>query len=238
VSQPLPVRAVVFDYAGVLGTAPFANTAAFERAMGYPEHGINRLLFGDYVSPRDEDRADDGARGAVHDWHLLEVGELDLATFMARAIERSPEYLAGATFDPVAYGQFLRAAPFGVHWMVVARARELRAAGLRTAILTNNVKEWGSAWRAGLPLEIFDEIVDSSEVGLRKPDAAIFHLTCERLGVDPPAVVFLDDNERNCAGARAVGMEAVLVGEDPWIALDELDALLERRGTTTPVSEG
>lgn len=191
----MPIRAVVFDYAGVLGVAPFANTAAFEP-------------------------------GTVHDWHLLEVGQLDLASFMARTVERSPGYLGGATFDPLRYFEFMRQAPFGVHWMVVARARELHAAGYGTAILTNNVREWGDGWRATIPMDVFDVVVDSSEVGLRKPDSAIYLLTCERLGVKPDEAVFLDDNERNCEGARAVGLHAILVGPDIWSALAVLDTLL------------
>jgi len=216
----VPIRAVVFDYAGVLGVAPFANTAAFELSMGYPEGSLNRLLFGDYLEPNAFEP------GTVHDWHLLEVGQLDLASFMARTVERSPGYLGGATFDPLRYFEFMRQAPFGVHWMVVARARELHAAGYGTAILTNNVREWGDGWRATIPMDVFDVVVDSSEVGLRKPDSAIYLLTCERLGVKPDEAVFLDDNERNCEGARAVGLHAILVGPDIWSALAVLDTLL------------
>ena len=90
----------------------------------------------------------------------------------------------------------------GVHWMMVHRVRELRADGYRTAILTNNVKEWGTYWKASIPLDLFDEIVDSCEVGLRKPDPAIYRLTCDRLKVTPEAAVFLDDTRRHVEGAR------------------------------------
>jgi len=93
------------------------------------------------------------------------------------------------------------------------------------------VKEFGDAWRATFPVdELFEVVVDSSAVGMRKPDERIYRLTCERLGVDPTAAVFLDDNHDNVAAARAVGMEAVHFGDDPWEALAALDAVLERRG--------
>ena len=89
--------------------------------------------------------------------------------------------------------------------------RELRDRGYRLAILTNNVREWEELWRAKLPLdEIFELIVDSAWVGMRKPDPAIYRLTLERLGeVEPSAALFVDDNELNVAAARELGMHAV-----------------------------
>ena len=74
-------------------------------------------------------------------------------------------------------------------------------------------------------------MVDSSAVKLRKPNPAIYELTCARIGVVPTASVFLDDNADNIAAARSLGMETVQVGEDPFEAVAELDAILERRGT-------
>jgi epoxide hydrolase-like predicted phosphatase len=74
-------------------------------------------------------------------------------------------------------------------------------------------------------------VIDSSEVGLRKPDPRIYELTCERVGVEPTAAVFLDDNVENVAAARALGIESVLVPPDPLVTIAELDQILERRGT-------
>jgi putative hydrolase of the HAD superfamily len=122
--------------------------------------------------------------------------------------------------------------PLGVHWPVVHRIRRLRDEGLTLGLLTNNVKEFGSAWRATIPVEeLFDVVVDSSEVGLRKPDRRIYLVTCERLAVKPSSAVFVDDNLENVAAARAVGMEAVHFEDDPLAAISKLDAILERRGT-------
>lgn len=118
--------------------------------------------------------------------------------------------------------------------MVVRKIRELKARGLRLGLLTNNVKEFGEHWRTMFPLEeLFEDVVDSSHVGMRKPEPEIYELTCARLGIRPVDAVFVDDNADNVAAARALGMEAVHFGEDPWAALDALDAVLERRGVTT-----
>jgi putative hydrolase of the HAD superfamily len=68
---------------------------------------------------------------------------------------------------------------------------------------------------------------------MRKPDRRIYDLTCERLGVAPSAVVFLDDNLANVDAAAAAGMETVLVGVDPIATIAELDAILARRGSAT-----
>ncbi len=219
--KPRAIEAVIFDYGGVLSTAPFAGLATFEEQMGYPKGSIGRLLFGDNRYP-----GGNGDSAQVEDWHRLETGELPLSEFHQRLVARSPRVL-GTTLDLDFYQQFLRTLELGTHWMMVHRVRELRAQGYRTAILTNNIKEWGSAWRSTIPLDDFDLVVDSCEVGLRKPDPAIFFLTCERLGVAPEAAVFLDDTRRHVAAAREVGLTAILVS-DPVEALAELDALLRR----------
>ena len=97
--------------------------------------------------------------------------------------------------------------------MVVHKIRELKERGLRLGLLTNNVKEFGEHWRATFPIEMCDEIVDSSHVGMRKPERAIYELTCTRMGIAPDEAVFVDDNADNIAAARAFGMEAVHFGE-------------------------
>ena len=79
------------------------------------------------------------------------------------------------------------------------------------ALLTNNVREWEPLWRSMLPVdEIFELVVDSAFVGMRKPDAEIYELTLERLGgVAPAECLFVDDIEVNCDAARELGMSAV-----------------------------
>ena len=77
--------------------------------------------------------------------------------------------------------------------------------------------------------ELFEEVVDSSHVGMRKPDREIYELTCARMGIAPTEAVFVDDNADNVAAARAYGMEAVHFQENPWEAMRHLDAILDRR---------
>ena len=213
------IEAVIFDYGGVLSTTPFAGIAEYERKMGYPERSLSQLLFGKGASPQGPTEEPD------HDWHLLETGRLTLDQFHERLVGRS-EAALGQPLDLGDYAQFLRELGVGIHWMMVHRVRELRADGYRTAILTNNVKEWGNYWKGSIPMELFDEVIDSCDVGLRKPDPAIYRLTCERLKVAPEAAVFLDDTRRHVEGARQVGLQAILV-RNPWAALVELDAILE-----------
>jgi putative hydrolase of the HAD superfamily len=226
-----PIEAVIFDYGGVLSTTPFAGLAEFERAMGYPEGSLPRLLFGARRPGELDPTANGDGHGATHDWHLLETGQLELGEFHRRLVRRSADVL-GVELDLDLYRRFLQTLLLGIHWTVVHRVRELRDEGYRTAILTNNIREWGPMWRASIPIELFDVVVDSCEVGLRKPDPAIFLLTCERLGVSPEAAVFLDDTRRHVAAAREVGMRGIVV-RDPAEAIAELDAILAESRSPT-----
>ena len=108
--------------------------------------------------------------------------------------------------------------------IVIEAVRAARARGLRIGLLTNNVKEFGDDWRGQFPIdELFDEVVDSSHEGMRKPDREIYFTALERLGVANPAhAVFLDDFEGNVIAARNLGMHGIVVGDDPRDALDEL----------------
>ena len=232
------VEAVIWDYGGVISSPLFRGIGRFEADMGYPEGSILELIFGETAYIGNEGGGDPGdgaapaaASAVTHDWHRLETGQIRLDEYMAGVIERAPQVL-GRPIDLEAYHQFTRDMPLGIHWPVVHRIRALRADGLKLALLTNNVKEFGSAWRSTFPVdELFEVVVDSSEVGVRKPDPRIYLLTCERLAVEPTRAVFIDDNRDNVEAARAVGMEAIHFGEDPRPVLRELDAILDRRGT-------
>src|SRR5204862_7804601 len=93
---------------------------------------------------------------------------------------------------------------------MLKRMRALRQCGYRVALLTNNVREWQPLWRTMLPVdEIFEVLVDSGFVGMRKPDTEIYELTLERLGLPAPECLFVDDTDVNCDTARALGMTAV-----------------------------
>jgi epoxide hydrolase-like predicted phosphatase len=209
---------VIFDYGGVISVRVLDNLGDFEADMGYPAGSVSELMFGPTGSDIEPD------------FHRLEMGELSLADYLQGLARRAPEVL-GQPIDFAAYQAFAGASPLSVHWTVVHRVRELRDVGLALALLTNNVREFGDAWRASFPVEeLFPIVVDSCEVGMRKPDPAIYEHTCTELGVAPSAAVFVDDNAENIAAATAVGLESVHFSPDPVASLAALDAVLTRRG--------
>jgi putative hydrolase of the HAD superfamily len=241
------IEAVIFDYGGVISSPLFRGIGEFEADEGYRKGSLLQLLFGEthYIGVHgravaDELAADDaggdpdsleaeGEAGDAPAWHRLERGEIDMAAYYETIMARAPEVL-GRAIDFDAYGRFMRSSAPGVHWEVVHAIRDLRGR-VKLGLLTNNVKEFGEHWRATFPIdELFEVVVDSSHVGMRKPDPEIYLLTCSQLGVQPAAAVFVDDNADNCAAARALGMETVHFGEHPGTALAELHAILDRRG--------
>jgi epoxide hydrolase-like predicted phosphatase len=240
------ISTVIFDYGGVISSPLFVGLGRFEEAEGYAKGSLLRLLFGEthYIGVEgravaaeiggDPDTLEEtGEVEDEPDWHLLEKGEIDVATYFSRLADKAPAIL-GRPLDMEAYGRFWRSAAPGVHWMVVHKMRALKQQGLRVGLLTNNVKEFGEHWRATFPIdELCDEVVDSSHVGMRKPERRIYELTCERMRIAPHEAVFVDDNPDNVQAARDFGMEAVHFGEDPWAALAEIDAILARRGVAT-----
>lgn len=88
--------------------------------------------------------------------------------------------------------------------------REVKRDGFRAALLTNNVREWEPLWREMLPIdELFETVVDSGFVGVRKPDPRIYELMLERVQLPPAACIFIDDIEINCEAAEKLGIRAV-----------------------------
>ena len=205
--------AVLFDFGGVFTPSPLHGLRAAAQEMGIPPEVAFGIVFGGY----DED--------TDHPWHQLERGEVPIESALAAIATLGTE--AGHELDPIA----MLTSGFGgsiIRDDVVALVREVRAAGLRTAMVTNNIKEFSSGWRALLPVEeLFDVVVDSSEEGVRKPHPRIFEITLERLGGIPPErAVFLDDAPGNVAAARALGLHAIEVAADHAAAVSELRTLL------------
>lgn len=206
------ITAILFDFGGVLTPSPFGALRAWHAARGIdPELGL-QTLFGPY--DRDTD----------HPWHQLERGEIPASS----AIARIRQAAAAQGFDLDLPSMFrAMGGSAAIRQEVVSKVLALRAAGYRTALVTNNIKEYSSTWRAQIAVDdMFDAVVDSSAVGVRKPDARIYRLALEQLGAQPQESVFLDDAPGNVEGARAVGMRAILVEDDYARALAELDALL------------
>lgn len=235
------IDTVIFDFGGVISSPLFVGIGAFEEAEGYPKGSLLRLLFGEthYIGvegravaealagdPDAAEREGEVLDEEEPDWHLLEKGQLEVTAYFERLEQRAPAIL-GRSIDMESYGRFWRSTAPGVHWMVVQKMRELKSRGFRIALLTNNVKEFGDSWRAMFPIdELCEIVVDSSHVGMRKPERGIYALTCERLAIEPQHAVFVDDNADNVAAAREFGMHAVHFREDPWEALAELEAIL------------
>jgi putative hydrolase of the HAD superfamily len=102
----------------------------------------------------------------------------------------------------------------------------LRGEGYRMALVTNNVREWEPRWRAMAPIDdIFELVIDSAYVGVRKPDPQIYELTVQRLGVPAPECLFVDDLESNCDAARAAGMQAIVYRDAEQAEIDIRGAL-------------
>jgi putative hydrolase of the HAD superfamily len=200
------ITTVLFDFAGVLTSSPWATIAS---AGG----GNLELLIGDYGEDGD------------HPWHRVERGELAITDWALEVTAMGQELGIEVDFTPL---QALLG-DLTVHEQIVRRIRELRDEGYRLGLITNNVREGSATWRAKVPVdELFDVVVDSCEVGMRKPNPAIYHHALELLGGVPPSqAVFLDDAPTNVEGARVAGLSAILV-DDPDRALAELDALLGR----------
>jgi putative hydrolase of the HAD superfamily len=210
------IDAVLWDFGGVFTPSPFRATRRYAEAIGVEPEVLLRVAFGPY----DED--------TEHPWHMLERGEGTLRDAMAHAIADAEAQ--GFVFDPKEFFGSMR--DDGIdRTIVVEKVRELRGRGLRMAIITNNAREFADAWRSMIPIdELFDDVVDSCVVGMRKPNPGIYRLALERLGgIAAERSVFLDDFLPNVDAARAVGIHGVHV-EDPGPAMAELDRLIEPGG--------
>ena len=210
---PGRIRAVLFDFTGVITTSPFGRIGSIGHETGVASEAVLELMLGDYSVDSD------------HPWHRLERGEISVIDYAVDVQSRADQI--GLDLDLDSLRNLM--GDLDVWPVTVATIRDVRAAGYATALVTNNVKEAGEQWRDKVPLdELFDVVVDSSHVGLRKPNPAIYQLTLDRLGgVAPEHAVFLDDHPGNIAGAHRAGLHALLVDDaDPAPALAALTELL------------
>lgn len=204
--------AVLFDFGGVFTVSPFTAAREAGAELGLDAGLALELCFGPYHEDTD------------HPWHRLERGEVTLAD--ARDALIALAAAKGLDLDPFTFMMRL-AREDNQRDAVVARARRVKATGVRTACVTNNVREFGEAWRGMVPVdELFDAIVDSCHAGVRKPDPRMFELALETVGAEPARTAFLDDHPANVAVAESLGMHGIVVGDDRIAAFDALDALL------------
>jgi putative hydrolase of the HAD superfamily len=204
VSPGPAVTAVLFDFGGVVLTSPLEAFDAYEREQGLPPGIIRRI-----------NTADPDANA----WAKLERGEVDADGFADLFGAEARAH--GVEIDGHAVLGLLAGDPRPV---MVEALRRLRAAGLPLGLLTNNIAPLPRDGDLGTILALFDEVVESSVEGIRKPEPEIYRRALARLGVDAGGTAYLDDLGVNLKPARALGMHTIKVG-DPHQALAELEAV-------------
>lgn len=210
------IRAALFDFGGVILSSPFEAFAAFEAERGLPEGFLRR------VNATDPD---------TNAWACLERSEIGPAEFGPRFASESAAL--SHEVDGLEVLGLLQGS------LRPAMVEAVRRCGERlvTGLLTNNfvlVRDPDGPDAAAHVdreremnevLAMFDAVVESSKVGVRKPDPRFYELACETLGIEPAEAVFLDDLGVNLKPARAMGMTTIKV-VDPERALDELEAVV------------
>jgi putative hydrolase of the HAD superfamily len=223
------LRGAIFDLGGVM-TEPMAR---HRKAIEDPvELDLLRFFLNEF---KDVYHLPTGA----HDLHLLETGALSDDEFFDRMTQR---YIAegghhgvdAAVAQHVVFGKGMVACG-----AMIDAVRQVKGARYRTALLTNISRSGEPVWRSLLPVdELFDVVVDSSQVGMRKPDPAIFLLTCERLGLSPDECMFVDDLRCNVDAAAELGMTTIQCADPVTIADEVVGLLLGRPAAAEPESAG
>lgn len=197
-----PREGLLIDFGGVLTSNVFASFAAFCEAEGLDPHTLRHAF-----------RGDETARRLLFD---LETGAIEPHAFSVALADRL------GLADPTDLPQRLFAGVTADEAMIDA-VRALHERGVRTGLVSNS---WGdaTAYDRDLLAEIFDAVVISSEVGLRKPDPAIYELGARSIGLGPDVCVFVDDLGGNLKPAAALGM-ATIKHVDTAQTIAELEAL-------------
>jgi epoxide hydrolase-like predicted phosphatase len=190
------IEAIVSDFGGVLTTPLIQSFAAFQDHSGIEPEDLGKAL------------AARAERDGDNPLFRLERGEITEVAFL-EMLRDGLEPLLGHRPELHEFREvyFNALDPNGP---MIELMRELKESGLRMGMLTNNVREWEPLWRSMLPVdEIFEFVVDSGFVGVRKPEGRIYEMVLERLSLPAEACLFVDDVEVNCSGAERAGMNAV-----------------------------
>ena len=205
--------AVLWDFGGVILSSPFEAFNRYEGEAGLPRDFIRSL------NARDPDS---------NAWAKMERSEVSLDGFVALFEEEARQQ--GYTLDG---WRILQALSGDIRPQMVEALRRCKAA-FRVACITNNMKSGEGPSMARSPekaqavaeiMALFEHVVESSKLGLRKPDPRIYQHACDLLGVPPERCVYLDDLGINLKPAHALGMRTIKVG-DPDAAIDELQAMV------------
>ena len=206
------ISAVIFDFGGVIITPITRQIGMIAEGLGRTTAEVHHVMMGPQFESGD------------HPWHRLERGEIGMEVLqgMLEPIAAA----AGMTFRGDEVEKILAPGMYEVNTFVLERIAELRGRGYKTALLSNSIREFRPKLEEDVPPHLFDAYIDSSHVGMRKPEPEIFHHTMRALSLDDPSrAVFLDDFAGNLAGAQAVGLRTIHV-KNPREALDELEGLL------------
>jgi putative hydrolase of the HAD superfamily len=199
-----PIEAVLFDFGGVLSTSPFGAFENHERSRGLPAGFIRSL---NATNPHD------------NAWARLERNDVDFDQFCVE-FEAEAE-AAGGRIDARELFAMMSGDLRPAMLEAVRRCHE----HLKTGLLTNNFITPLTTARHHDVFDLFDVVIQSAVVGVRKPDPRFYLLACEELSIEPSAAVFLDDLGVNLKPARALGMRTIKV-VDPTEALVELEAIV------------
>jgi putative hydrolase of the HAD superfamily len=199
------IKAVVWDFGGVLTTGPFPAFNRFEREHGLPADFIRRI---------------NATNPTANAWARFESGTITLDAF-----DREFEAESRAAGHPIPGRLILPLIGGDIRPRMVAALQRCKP-HFRVACLTNNMpmaaaraEDGTPAGKAGAVMPLFDLVVESSKEGIRKPDPAIYLLVCRRLEIEPHDAVFLDDLGINLKPARALGMKTIkVVDEDQALA--------------------
>ena len=197
-SRAVPIRAAICDFGGVLTTPLIKAFAAYQDHSGISPEQLGMAMAAGAADLEGANPLFELECGRITEARFLDL----LRTHLQPLLGHRPELhrfseLYFEALDP--------------NEPMIELMASLRDRGYRMAMLTNNVREWEPLWRPFLPVdEIFETVVDSGFVGMRKPDPEIYELTLERLdGIDAGQCLFIDDMEANCEAARALGIETV-----------------------------
>jgi putative hydrolase of the HAD superfamily len=191
------IEAVIWDFGGVLTSSPFEAFARFETERGLPADIIRRT---------------NAANHLENAWAKFERAEVDIDTFdelfAAESLALGAE-VRGRDVLPLLSGD--------LRPEMVDALRRLKKTGLKTGCITNNLPANAIGNAGGRTLYIaevmalFDHVIESAKIGLRKPDPRIYRMMVDALGVDPANCVYLDDLGVNLKPAREMGMTTIKV---------------------------
>jgi putative hydrolase of the HAD superfamily len=201
----MPIRCVISDFGGVLTTPLIGSFMAFQDQTGISGEALGSAMA--RITERD----------GAHPLFELEKGHMTEHDFLAQLRDELSVELG---HEPELHDfKEIYFKALNPNDEMIAEMRAAKEAGFRMALLTNNVREWEPLWRSMLPVdEIFELVVDSAFVGMRKPEPGIYQLTLERIREHDPAelgdlefpdCLFVDDVEVNCDAARELGINAV-----------------------------